>query len=86
MGYYSKKYGRGVRRFYHQPRMEYGKYAEWRDHGDRCPKGSYKKRFGKSKGWCVGTVEQARRKPCSIMTKRGRRRSRRCQSKKFARI
>ncbi len=84
-GHYKKKYGRGVHRWNHQPRMEYGKYAVYKGPGGRCPKNSYKKRYGKSKGWCVNSIERARRKPCSLMTKRGRRRSERCKYKKCVR-
>jgi hypothetical protein len=85
-GHYKKKYGKGLHRWNHQPRMEKGKYQEWRGPGERCPDKTYKKRYGKSKGWCVTGAARARRKPCSMMTRRGRRMSTRCKDKKFARI
>ena len=61
-----------------------GKYGPYRTpFGKRCPDGTYKKRYGKSAGYCT-TKERATRMPCSLMTRRGRDRSRRCKDKKRA--
>ena len=58
-----------------------GKYASYRT-GKRCPDGTYKRRYGKSAGYCTTNKQKAGRMPCSLMTRRGRDRSRRCEGKK----
>lgn len=50
--------------------------------GKRCPDKTYVKRYGKSKGWCANSKEKARRIPCSFMTPKGRKASKRCKKKR----
>ncbi len=47
----------------------------------RCPKGSYRKRYGKYIGTCIDDKWKAYRKPCSAMTPQGLENSKRCRSK-----
>jgi hypothetical protein len=58
-----------------------GKYTTREPGRKRCPDNFYVKRYGKSAGWCISDKERANRVPCSFMTRRGRRRSKRCQEK-----
>ncbi len=47
----------------------------------RCPKGEYKRRFGKYAGRCTSSKKRANRVPCDDMTYRGWASSKRCKLK-----
>ena len=48
--------------------------------GKHCPKNYRAKRFGRNKGKCT-THAYAAKKPCSVMTERGFKRTKRCVGK-----
>ncbi len=84
MGHYSKKFisgGNAARKVGHHSSAKY----DWEPGKGKCPDGTFRKRFGKSKGWCTESKKKANRLPCSMMTKKGRRRTQRCKDKKLMR-
>ena len=54
-----------------------------RPNGVRCGKKTYKVKYGRAAGYCIGSKKRAYRKPCKMMSQQGLSRSKRCRAKGF---